>query len=132
MRSLFEWVLAVAVLGGAVWFGGPYAARWLPRQAAPPTTEIEVPATPTGVPPGARSMPLLVLLDGTEVRVGMPETTLRTILSERLAAAPRVASRGQFGDRITRAYLAQGTRFWVVLERRLPGDEVRVSAIYLQ
>jgi hypothetical protein len=127
---LFEWALAIVVLAGAVWLGAPWVARWTTRPAAAPTAEIDA-SLPTGVPPGAHSVPLLVLLDGTEVRVGLSEARLKAILSERLSAAPRIVSRGTFGERITRAYLAQGTRFWVVLERPQPGDDVKVTGIYL-
>jgi hypothetical protein len=132
VRSLFEWALAIAVLAGAVWLGSPWVTRWLPRPATVPTPEIDEAPLPAGVPAGARSVPLLVLLDATELRVGVAETALKAILSDRLAAGPRVISRGTFGDRITRAYLVQGTRFWIVLERPQPGDAVRVTGIFLQ
>jgi hypothetical protein len=132
VRSLVEWGLAIAVLAGAIWLGAPWVARWMPRPRAAPAAEVEPAPTPAGVPAGTHSVPLLVLLDGAEVRVGQPETGLRAILSDRLAAGPRVISRGTFGERVTRAYLAQGTRFWVVLERPQPGDQVRVTGIYLQ
>jgi hypothetical protein len=43
-----------------------------------------------------------------------------------------VTTKGLFGDRVTLAYLAKGTRFWVVIERPQPGDEPQVTAIWMQ
>ena len=132
MRSLFEWVVAIALLVGAVRFAAPWVARWGPKPSPPSAGEPSVPNLPLGVAEGAVSVPLLVLIDGTELHVGLTETALRGRLSDRLAASSPVSTRGVFGERITLAYLAKGTRFWVVIERPQPGDQMQVAAIWMQ
>ena len=40
-------------------------------------------------------------------------------------------SRGEFGERHTRAYLVDGTRFYVVCERLQREGPIRVAGVYL-
>ena len=74
MRSLAEWVLALGVLAGAVWVGGPVVQRLAPPGSTSVTlVESALPDLPGDVPDDAESVPLLMLLDGGEVRLGMSE-----------------------------------------------------------
>lgn len=132
MRSFAEWVVALGVLGGAAWAGAPYVQRWLPEMSSTVTlVESALPALPTGVPPGAESVPFLVLLDGTEIHPGMSESELRSLGVARWTTGPAIAEAGVIGQRHILPCRAGGTRFWVVLDRTEKGKERSVTAIYL-
>lgn len=132
MRSFAEWVVALGVLGGAAWVGVPYVERWLPQMSSTVTlVESALPALPSGVPPGAESVPFLLLLDGTEIRPGMGERELQGSGVARWTAGPAIAEAGVIDQRLILPCRAGGTRFWVVLDRTEAGKERRVTAIYL-
>jgi hypothetical protein len=73
----------------------------------------------------------MMLLDGREIRHGDLHSRLVQLLPEKLVDGPILRSTGEFGERHTRTYLANGMRFYVVCERREPGGPLRVSGIYL-
>jgi len=75
---------------------------------------------------------LLVFLDGRELRVGDPTSTLNALVDESMAEGQPRISRGPFGDRQVRAYQRDGTRFYVVSERTEPGGRVSVAGIFLR
>ncbi|MEW6320130.1 MAG: hypothetical protein AB1635_03470 [Acidobacteriota bacterium] len=132
LASLGEWLAAGLLLLSLGWVLSGPAREWIGPRASIATHSIPlVSSTPPGVPAGAMAVPLLVLLDGTEIRVGDTQAALNTVLSERLADGPPHVSRGDFGDRVTRAYVHRGTRFLVTTERTEPGGPARVSGIYL-
>lgn len=129
LGSLAEWAAAAAAAAAVLWG----VSVWLGHQApgAPGAAVADMAAAPPGVPPGAQSVPLLVLVDGTTIRVGDTQADIHAALGEQPHdPAPRV-SRGAFGDRLTRVYERHGTRFVVVCERTEPGGPVRVARIYL-
>jgi hypothetical protein len=134
LGSAFEWVVAAAFLlatAAVAWLivSEMHAVRTLPvprqeRESAPATE-------PAAVPAGAISVPVLILLDGTEVRVG---DTLRKV-TDRLGAGTDVesgAGRSRFGERLTRSFEQGGTRFVLVFEPFERNGEPRVTAIYLR
>lgn len=127
--SLVEWAAAMAVAGVLVWAGAQGVRPWL--AARPGTASIDADVAPEGVPARAQSVPLLVLMDGTAIRVGDAQADVHGRLGESPDDAPPVTSRGPFGDRLARAYARQGTRFFVVTERTEPGGAPRVVGIYL-
>ena len=86
---------------------------------------------PPGVPAGATSVPVMLLLDGREIRHGDLHSRLDQVLPSKLADGPPLVSAGEFGDRHTRAYIADGIRFYVVCERREANGPMRVAGIYL-
>jgi hypothetical protein len=86
---------------------------------------------PPGVPSGATLVPVMLLLDGREVRQGDLHTRLDTVLPLRLAEGPPIVSSAQFGDRHTRAYRVNGTRVYIVCERMEPEGQMKVAGIYL-
>jgi hypothetical protein len=89
------------------------------------------PGLPPGIPAAATSVPALVLLDGREVRNGVLLSRFNAIVPERFADGPAHVSAGEFGERRTRAYLVDGTRFYVVFERLERGGPMRVTGVYL-
>jgi len=130
VRSILEWLVAIALLGGGTWILAGPLQQWLgPRPWGTSTEAIS--ATPPGVPARASSVALLVFLDGRELRVGQPQSALNALVDDSMADGPVRVAEGTFGDRLVRAYLRDGTRFHVVIERTEAGGPVRVSAIYL-
>jgi hypothetical protein len=133
MRSLAEWALALGVLAGAVWMAAPVVQRLAPRGSSSVTlVESPLPDLPGNVPDDAESVPLLMLLDGSVVRVGMTEKTLATGSLPRWASGPGTIERGIIGDRLVRPFRCKNTRFWVVLDRMEAGHERQVTAIYVR
>jgi hypothetical protein len=86
---------------------------------------------PPGIPAGATNVPVVLLLDGGEIRQGDLATKLDEIVPVKYATGPVYVSRGEFGDRRTRGYLVNGARFFVVCERSAPLAPMRIAAIYL-
>lgn len=120
----------MVLLGAVAWILSGPLQMWVgPRQpvASAETTQD----LPPGIPNGASSVALLVFLDGSELRVGQPQSALNALVDDSMADGAALISEGTFGDRQTRAYLRQGTRFHVVCERTEPGGLVKISAIYL-
>ena len=133
MRSLLEWLLALGVLAAAVWVAGPTVGRLIPPLPATVTlVESELPALPAGVPAGATSAPLVILFDGSEVRLGMTENDLLSGPISRFAVGSPVVERGVIGDRAILSFQADRLLFWVVLDRIAKDRERQVTAIYLR
>jgi hypothetical protein len=128
--SFFEWLAAAVGAGAVVWVASVPAQRLMgpPAEAAP----VEEPAAaPPGVPPGATIVPVMYLLDGRVIRQGELHTRLVQLLPDELLTGPIARGQGPFGERLTRTYTVDGTRFYVVCERMEPGGPMRVTSIYL-
>ena len=133
MRSLAEWVLALGVLLGAVWVGGPVVQRLAPPGSTSVTlVESALPNLPGDVPGDAQSVPLLILLDGGEVRLGMTEKAFSARPFSRLTAGPVAIEKGVIDDRLVLPFRSGSSRFWVVLDRTEAGHERLVTAIYVR
>ena len=133
MRSLAEWVLALGVLVGAVWVGGPVVQRLAPLGSTSVTlVESALPDLPGDVPDDAQSVPLLMLLDGSEVRLGMSEQAFSGRQFSRLSAGPMAIEKGVIDDRMVLPFRMGHSRFWVVLDRTEAGRERLVTAIYVK
>jgi hypothetical protein len=127
--SFVEWVAAAVGVLALVWLISVPVQRILgPRVEA----ALDAPAAlPPGVPAGAANVPVMLLLDGREIRYGELHTRLDQVLPEKLADGAPVRSVGEYGDRHTRAYTVDGVKFYVVCERMEPGGPLRVSGVYL-
>lgn len=129
LASLVEWVAAMAVAGALVWVGAQVVRPWLVSSAG--TASIEAGAPPEGVPASAQGVPVLLLMDGTALRVGDTQADVHGRIGTAQADPPPAVSRGIFGDRLVHAFERQGTRFYVVTERTEPGGLPKVVGIYL-
>lgn len=129
LRSVAEWVIAAAVLVALGWFSSDFARSWIVRKSEPAVEAMA--GVPPGVPTGATSVPLLLLLDGREIRTGLTHAELQMVLGARLALGEAYKSDSTLGERITQAYADKGTRFFITTERTEPGGPVRVTGIYL-
>ena len=128
--SLFEWLAAAAGVVGLIWLLSVPAQRILGPRVEAALVETP-PPLPPGVPAGAASVPVMLLLDGREVRQGELQSRLQQMLPQKLLAGPVLRSNGEFGDRQTLPYVVSGTKFYVVCERTDRGGPMRISGIYL-
>jgi hypothetical protein len=87
--------------------------------------------TPPGVPAGAAIVPVLLMVDGSEIRHGDLRNKVDQILPPQMAAGPAVISSSPFGERHTRMYVVNGAKFYVVCERMERNGQMKVSGIYL-
>jgi hypothetical protein len=99
---------------------------------APPKPMAAPVALPAAVPARAVSVPVLLLLDGRQVRVGDSVDRVAQTLGRSAEVGSQVVDRGALGDRLTRFYEHQGTRFLLVFEPFERQGELRVAGIYLQ
>jgi hypothetical protein len=129
MRSLVEWIVALALFAGAMWVGLPWVRELAPLPTGMVTlVESELPALPGGVPYDAESVPFLMLESGVEIRVGLPERELKSRAMKHRTAGPPTLEPGVIDDRIQDGR----SRFWVVLDKTGPRRDREVTAIYVR
>ena len=128
--SFFEWIAAAGGVAVLVWLISVPVQRVIgPRVEA---SLIDAPAPlPPGVPAGATNVPVLLMLDGRELRHGELHSRLTQMLPDKLLDGPIVRSTADFGERHTRAFVVNGMKFYVVCERAEAGGPLRVAGIYL-
>lgn len=132
LGTAVEWLVAAAFLVGAAFLGSllEHQVRSVsgpPARQAPASTFM--PAVLAG---RAVAVPVLVLLDGKEVRLGDAEPRVAALLGRSAETdEPHVDRRGKV-ERVTRFYDHQGTRFALVFERRLDRRETKVAGIYVR
>ena len=137
VTSILEWALAVAFIA-AMLVGGSFAVREfrtvsaLTAVSASAPEAVPAPANPVGVPPRAISVPLLLLSDGNEVRVGETISAIVARLGQHAIVGKQAIERAVHGQRVTRFYDHVGTNFVLVFEPFEANAEPRVAAIYLQ
>jgi hypothetical protein len=119
LGSALEWFVAalflIATIAVALLIARELRVSTPVAQAAPETDTV----LPVAVPARAISVPVLLLLDGKEVRVGAE-------------VGRQQVDRGALGDRLTRFYEYRGTRFVLVFEPFERNGTMRVAGIYLQ
>jgi hypothetical protein len=133
LGSALEWFVAalflIATIGVAL-----LIAREL--RVTPPAIAQAAPegdsVVPAAVPARAISVPVLLLLDGKEVRVGDSVDAVARSLGRSAEVGRQLVDRGALGDRLTRFYEHSGTRFVLVFEPFERNGTLRVAGIYLQ
>ena len=134
VRAIAEWVVAAGILAGVV-AGGTVALREFRTVAAvmPVCARGAAAQVPTaGVPDRAVSVPVLLLSENVEIRVGDAAADVMKELADARELQPLAEERGPQGVRQTRVFDADGTRFVLVLEPSAADAELRVAAIYLR
>jgi hypothetical protein len=133
--SAVEWVVAAAFLMATLAVGSLVlrelraAASTGPDLSAPVVTASALPA---GLPDKAISVPLLILSEEKEIRIGDSQTRVATILGREPETGVQQSDIGPAGERTTRFYDFAGTRFALVFEASGRSPDPRVTAIYLQ
>jgi hypothetical protein len=133
--SAVEWVVAAAFLVATLAVGS-LVLREL-RAAASSGPELGVPAAtasalPAGLPEKAISVPLLILSEEKEIRIGDSQARVATILGREAETGVQQSDIGPAGERTTRFYDFAGTHFALVFEASGRNPDPRVTAIYLQ
>ena len=133
LGSALEWLIAAAFLMATVAVATLIVRelRTAPR-AARSASEPASLSLPAGVPTRAISVPVLLLLDGKEVRVGQSVDHVSRALGRASEVGRQLADRGALGERLTRFYDHNGTRFVLVFEPFERNGALRVAGIYLQ
>jgi hypothetical protein len=133
VSSLVEWlaaltcILAVGAIGSVLMRDISTVTAVAPviaHEEAPP----DPPAT---VPPRSVSVPVILLPDGSALRVGDTAAAVSAHLGPDAEVAPPAIDRTTSGQRVTRFYARNGQRYVVVLQPLAADGEVRVAAIYL-
>jgi hypothetical protein len=132
LGSALEWLIAAAFLLATVAVATLIVRelRTSPRAAAAPQPAVS--SLPPGIPTRAISVPVLLLLDGKEVRVGQSVDEVARVLGRAAEVGRQLADRGALGERLTRFYDHNGTRFVIVFEPFERNGGLRVAGIYLQ
>jgi hypothetical protein len=132
--AMVEWAMAAAAILAVVALGA-FAEREVrtvtavtPVIAREATTPLL--ATPAAIPPGSVSIPIVVLSDGNEIRVGDTVSEVRERLGRTAEIAPPATERIPNGERVTATYEHSGIRFRLVFEPFDQGAEPRVAGIY--
>ena len=134
-EGILEWLLAAVLIvgltatGSMLLQGARTVAPLTPVIAREPSVGGPV---PTAVPPGAVSVPLLLLDDGREIRVGDSVEAVAAFLEPGAQTGVQTVEPTTHGDRITRFYQHAGSRFVLVFEPFASAAEPRVAAIYLR
>jgi hypothetical protein len=89
-------------------------------------------ALPAHVREKAVSVPLLILTQEKEIRVGDTAARVAAVLGREAETGVQQSDIGPKGERTTRFYDYSGTKFALVLEAAERGGSPRVTAIYLQ
>lgn len=133
LRGVAEWVAAAGILFGVIAAGSVALREFRSVAAVTPVSAREAAAqVPTaGVPDRAVSVPVLLLPDFLEIRVGDAAVGLMQRLSRFATPALPASEQGPNGERQTRTLEYAGIRFVLVLEPFERDAEPRVAAIYL-
>jgi hypothetical protein len=133
VSSLFEWLVALACILAVVAIGSVLMRDLSNVTAIAPVIAHEeaLPDPPATVPPRSVSVPVMLLADGSELRVGDAAANVLSHIGTNSEVAPPAIDRTALGERVTRFYAQNGQRFAVVLQPLAADGEVRVAAIYL-
>jgi hypothetical protein len=132
-NSAVEWVVAAAFLIATLVVGSLIVRelRTVRAVSAAPAEAPEPALKPNAVPHDAVSVPVLLLLDGKQLRVGQESAEVDRLLGTGGRAAEQT-DRGALGPRVTRFYDYGGTRFVVVFEPFERNGTLRVAGIYIE
>jgi hypothetical protein len=132
--AILEWLLAAAFVAGAAALVSMAFGEIRNVRAIIPVIAGEAPVNdmPAGVPPRSVSVPMLLLGNGHDVRLGDRASEV----AARLGDVPQVISesldRSEVRERVTRFYNYLGTQFVLVFEDIERNADLKVAAIYLR
>jgi len=133
VSSLFEWLAALSCILGVVAIGSILMRDMGNVVAIAPVIAHEepLPDPPATVPPRSVSVPVMLLADGSELRVGDRAVDAVAHIGSNSEVAPAAIDRTPLGERVTRFFAQNGQRFAVVLQPLARDGDVQVAAIYL-
>lgn len=128
-----EWLIAAAFLLATLAVASLIVQELRAARAVAPVQQAAEPgALPPSIPMRAISVPVLLLLDGKQLRVGDTLEQVAGLLGRSAEVGSQDVSRGPLGERLTRHYDHAGTRFILVFEPFEQNGRPRVAAIYIQ
>lgn len=132
--SALEWIVAAGFLIATLAVGSLIVRELRTvTNVQPARAEERGPSMPpAGVPARAISVPVLLLLDGKEIRVGDSVEHVAGLLGRGAEVGSQTAEPAALGMRLTRFYEHAGTRFILVFEPFERNGRPRVAAIYIQ
>jgi hypothetical protein len=130
MGSALEWIVAASFLVATVAVGSLVLRELRAAASASSPAPAFTAVAPAGLHERAVSVPLLLLAEGKEIRVGDSSARVATLLGREAETGAQRTDRGPLGERVTRFYDFSGTRFALVFES-LRGTP-KVTAIYIQ
>jgi hypothetical protein len=132
--AIVEWAVAAAAMVAVVVLGLFAERQARTVTAVTPVIAREVPAPfiapPAAIPPGAVSLPMLVLNDGKDIHIGQTASDVIAQIGSRAEVSEPSIERVPHGQRVTRSYEHGGIRFRLVFEPFDKGAEPRVAGIY--
>ena len=130
--SLLEWLVAAACILAVLGMGSVIVREFRTVSAVAPVIAHEdtIPDPPAAIPPGSVAVPVVVLPDGAQLRVGDTVADLTARIGARRQSAPQSIERGASGERVTRFYDIEGRRFAVVLAPQAGDEQVRIIALF--
>ena len=134
LRATAEWLAAAVIVAVLVAIGSTAIRDFRSVTAVTPISAREVSAArPTAsIPARAISVPLLLLGDGLEVRIGDAARDVMDRLAVAVETAPPSVERGPYGERLTRRLVYRNMSFALVIEPFARDTEPRVTAIFLR
>lgn len=134
LAAFLEWAVAAAFLTASIAVASliVHELRATPKVAAEGAGVPVVVSVPVAVPEGAISVPVLALPDGTELKLGVSVAAVSSRLGRSAESGRQEVDRGRFGDRLTRFYEVNGSRFILVFEPAERNGEALLSGIYVR
>ena len=132
--SILEWLLAAAFVAGAANLVSIVFSEIRNVRPVIPVIAGEAPVNdvPVGVPPRSVSLPMLLLENGPEVRLGDRASDVAARLGDASRVISESLDQSEVRERVTRFYNYLGTQFVLVFEDVERNAEWTVSAIYLR
>jgi len=134
-ESFVEWALAATFIAALLGIGSVVVREIRSVNAVTPVIAREptqMPPIPAGVPSRAVSVPLLLLEDGKQVRIGDSVAAITSRLGHQAEIRTPMTDHTLTGVRLTRFYDYGGTRFSLVFEAVVTSGDMRLAAIYLE
>jgi hypothetical protein len=133
LGSALEWFVAALFLVATCGVGVLIVRELRMTPAAPVQAAAQGgDSLPSAIPARAISVPVLLLHDGKQVKVGDSVEAVAATLGRGSEVGRQLADRGAHGDRLTRFYDSAGTRFVLVFEATERNGALCVAGIYLQ
>jgi hypothetical protein len=133
LSAAAEWLVAALFLAATLWVTIMIVGELRPDPTvrAAPSARVPAASVPPAVPDRAVSVPVLALADGVELRIGQSLGAISSRLGRAAESGRQEVDRGLLGERLTRFYEFQGTRFILVFEPSERRGEPKLIAIYL-
>jgi hypothetical protein len=132
LGPVLEWLIAAAFLLATLAVGSLIVQELRAARAVAVTPAPELSALPPTIPARAISVPVLLLLDGKQLRLGDTLEQVSGLLGRAAELGKQDVSRAGLGERLTRHYDHAGTRFILVFEPFEQNGRPRIAGIYIQ